>query len=263
MDLFLFRTEAIPPAEIMLQILGEIAADQQRLLQSDLNDGRIQLTETQRRLVATGLIALGLALLRLISSEGNISFEGEPIDGLGSGELRPLRREMQIVFQDPFSSLSPRLSIFQIVEEGLLVHGLGATYGERRAMIAEALGEVGLDPSAMDRYPHEFSGGQRQRVAIARAMVLKPKFVVLDEPMVGLDPQHARVLKDILRERADAGVTVFVSTHQLSVAEEMADRIGIMHQGRLVAVGSHKELQAANRDNRLESIFLSLTNDGA
>jgi len=107
------------------------------------------------------------------------------------------------------------------------------------------------------------SHGTKQRVAIVSALMHAPEVVVLDEPMVGLDPQHARVLKDILRERADAGVTVFVSTHQLSVAEEMADRIGIMHQGRLVAVGSHGELQAANRDNRLESIFLSLTNDGA
>ena len=107
------------------------------------------------------------------------------------------------------------------------------------------------------------SHGTKQRVAIVSALMHAPEVVVLDEPMVGLDPQHARVLKDILRERADAGVTVFVSTHQLSVAEEMADRIGIMHQGRLVAVGSHEELQAANRDNRLESIFLSLTNDGA
>ena len=107
------------------------------------------------------------------------------------------------------------------------------------------------------------SHGTKQRVAIVSALMHSPEVVVLDEPMVGLDPQHARVLKDILRERADAGVTVFISTHQLSVAEEMADRIGIMHQGRLVAVGSHEELQAANRDNRLESIFLSLTNDGA
>ena len=107
------------------------------------------------------------------------------------------------------------------------------------------------------------SHGTKQRVAIVSALMHSPEVVVLDEPMVGLDPQHARVLKDILREQADLGVTVFVSTHQLSVAEEMADRIGIMHQGRLVAVGTHAQLKAANPDNRLESIFLSLTKDGA
>jgi len=105
------------------------------------------------------------------------------------------------------------------------------------------------------------SHGTKQRVAIVSALMHSPEVVVFDEPMVGLDPHHSRVLKDILREQADAGVTVFVSTHQLSVAEEMADRIGIMHQGRLAAVGSHEELQAANRDSTLESIFLSLTND--
>ena len=107
----------------------------------------------------------------------------------------------------------------------------------------------------------DLSHGTKQRVAIVSALMHSPEVVVFDEPMVGLDPHHTRVLKDILREQADAGVTVFVSTHQLSVAEEMADRIGIMHQGRLVAVGSHEELQAANRDNRLESIFLALTTD--
>tara|TARA_Y100001947_G_scaffold13378_1_gene10035 strand:- start:231 stop:953 length:723 start_codon:yes stop_codon:yes gene_type:complete len=109
----------------------------------------------------------------------------------------------------------------------------------------------------------DLSHGTKQRVAIVSALMHSPEVVVFDEPMVGLDPHHTRVLKDILREQADAGVTVFVSTHQLSVAEEMADRIGIMHQGRLVAVGSHEELQAANRDNRLESIFLALTTDNA
>ena len=114
-----------------------------------------------------------------------------------------------------------------------------------------------------DELAENYSLGMRQRLVFAAAFLHDPDVLVLDEPMVGLDPQHARVLKDILREQAEAGVTVFVSTHQLSVAEEMADRIGIMHQVRLVAVGSHDELQAANRDNRLESIFLSLTNNGS
>jgi microcin C transport system ATP-binding protein len=130
----------------------------------------------------SGKTTLGLALLRLVRSKGSIQFAGRDIQGLSSRALRPLRREMQIVFQDPYGSLSPRLSVGQIVEEGLRVHGIGATAEERRRLIEHALIEVGLDPETRDRYPHEFSGGQRQRIAIARAMVLKPRLVVLDEP---------------------------------------------------------------------------------
>ncbi|HUD52477.1 ABC transporter ATP-binding protein, partial [Parvibaculum sp.] len=127
----------------------------------------------------SGKTTLGLALLRLISSEGDIRFRGQPIQGLKSKELRPLRKDMQIVFQDPYGSLSPRLSVSQIVEEGLIVQKAGMTAKERRAVVSEALEEVGLDPAMQDRYPHEFSGGQRQRIAIARAMALKPRFVML------------------------------------------------------------------------------------
>src|SRR5262249_49526966 len=143
---------------------------------------------------------LGLALLRLVSSKGPIAYVGKRIDGFGSRDMRPLRKEMQVVFQDPYGSLSPRLSVGQIIEEGLTMQSPGMTYQERRARVAGALREVGLDPAGQDRYPHEFSGGQRQRIAIARAMVLEPKFVLLDEPTSALDMSVQAQIVDLLRE---------------------------------------------------------------
>ena len=186
----------------------------------------------------SGKTTLGLALLRLIKSGGAIRFDGQAIQGRGFKDLRPLRREMQIVFQDPFASLSPRLSAGQIVEEGLLVHGLGGTYEERRRIIGEALREVGLDPDIQDRYPHEFSGGQRQRIAIARAMVLKPRFVVLDEPTSALDRSVQAQIVDLLRdlqERHDLAY-LFIS-HDLKVVRALADEIIVMRDGKVVEQG--------------------------
>ncbi len=187
----------------------------------------------------SGKTTLGLALLRLLSSKGDIQFDGKTIQGLKSGELRPLRREMQVVFQDPYGSLSPRLSIGQIVEEGLKVHGLGKTGEEREAMIVAALDEVGLDPESRHRYPHEFSGGQRQRVAIARAMVLKPRFVVLDEPTSALDMSVQAQIVDLLRDlqRRHRLAYLFIS-HDLKVVRALADEVIVMKNGKVVEQGA-------------------------
>ena len=191
----------------------------------------------------SGKTTLGLALLRLISSVGEIRFQGAGIQGLGARQLRPLRREMQVVFQDPYGSLSPRLSIGQIVEEGLKVHDLGGTREEREAMIVAALEEVGLDPESRHRYPHEFSGGQRQRVAIARAMVLKPKFLVLDEPTSALDMSVQAQIVDLLRELQDRNnlAYLFIS-HDLKVVRTLADEVIVMRDGKVVEHGPAQQI---------------------
>ena len=186
----------------------------------------------------SGKTTLGLALLRLIRSQGRIGFAGLEISAMRTAEIRPLRSQMQVVFQDPYGSLSPRLSIAQIVEEGMLVHGRGGDYDERRRLIAEALREVDLDPDSMDRYPHEFSGGQRQRVAIARAMVLKPRFVVLDEPTSALDMSVQAQIVELLRElqRRHRLTYLFIS-HDLRVVRALANAVIVMRDGKVVEQG--------------------------
>ena len=196
----------------------------------------------------SGKTTLGLALLRLISSNGPIRFHGREIQGLKSNPLRPLRRQMQIVFQDPFSSLSPRLSAFQIVEEGLKVHRLGGTYEERRRLVAEALLEVGLEPSMMDRFPHEFSGGQRQRIAIARAMVLHPRFVVLDEPTSALDMTVQAQIIDLLRDlQTRHRLAYLFISHDLRVVRALASELIVMKDGQVVEQGPAAEVFDAPR----------------
>jgi microcin C transport system ATP-binding protein len=186
----------------------------------------------------SGKTTLGLALLRLIASQGQIRFAGRDIAVLSERRLRPLRREMQIVFQDPFSSLSPRLSVAQIVEEGLKVHNLAAGAAERRQLIETALAEVGLDPQAADRYPHEFSGGQRQRVAIARALVLKPRLVVLDEPTSALDMSVQAQIVELLRElQLRRGLAYLFISHDLRVVRALAHDILVMKDGQIVESG--------------------------
>jgi microcin C transport system ATP-binding protein len=194
----------------------------------------------------SGKTTLGLALLRLIDSTGEIRFDGKRLDTLSSTALRPLRREMQIMFQDPFSSLSPRLSIAQIVEEGLKVHKLGGNATERRREIERALVEVGLDPAAADRYPHEFSGGQRQRVALARALVLKPRFLLLDEPTSALDMSVQAQMVELLRAlQTRHGLAYLFISHDLRVIKAMAHEILVMKDGKVVESGSADTIFAA------------------
>ncbi len=186
----------------------------------------------------SGKTSLGMALLRLISSEGPIRFDGTDISGWRSGALRPLRREMQVVFQDPFSSLSPRLSVFEIVEEGMRVHGIGDDQQARRRLVAEALAEVGVDPLAMDRYPHEFSGGQRQRIAIARALVLKPRFLMLDEPTSALDMTVQAQIVDLLRDlQQQHRLAYLFISHDLRVVRALANHVIVMRAGKVVEQG--------------------------
>ena len=191
----------------------------------------------------SGKSTLGRALLRLETSMGDISFQGQDIQSLGWKEMRPLRREMQIVFQDPFGSMSPRLSVFQIIEEGLIVHGMGHTYHERRALVAEALKEVDLDPATMDRYPHEFSGGQRQRICFARALVLKPKMVVLDEPTSALDMSVQAQIVDLLRElqKKHKLAYLFIS-HDLKVVRALAHDLIVIRNGVVVEQGPAEDV---------------------
>ena len=194
----------------------------------------------------SGKTTLGLALLRLVDAEGGIRFEGHEIAHEPQRRLRPLRREMQVVFQDPYSSLSPRLSIAQIVGEGLQVHRLGANPQERRQLIETALVVVGLDPEAADRYPHEFSGGQRQRIAIARAIVLKPKFLVLDEPTSALDMSVQAQIVELLRDlQARYGLAYLFISHDLRVVRAMAHEILVMKDGEIVERGATEKVMTA------------------
>ena len=191
----------------------------------------------------SGKTTLGLAILRLISSEGAISYRGRRIDGLKSKAMRPLRKDMQIVFQDPFGSLSPRLSVLQIVEEGLLIQDPSLTAAMRREKVAASLAETGLDPSTMDRYPHEFSGGQRQRIAIARALALEPRFIMLDEPTSALDMSVQAQVVDLLRklqERHNLGY-LFIS-HDLKVVRALANEVIVMRNGLVVERGSGQQI---------------------
>ncbi|MEQ1950783.1 ABC transporter ATP-binding protein [Mesorhizobium sp. CN2-181] len=186
----------------------------------------------------SGKSTLGRALLRLLPSQGVIRFGMKDIAKLDREEMRPLRRELQLVFQDPFGSLSPRMTVGQIVTEGLLVHEPSLSKADRDRRAVEALREVGLDPAMRNRYPHEFSGGQRQRIAIARAMILKPRVVVLDEPTSALDRSVQKQIVELLRDLQQAHeLSYLFISHDLSVVRAMADYIIVMKEGRIVEQG--------------------------
>jgi microcin C transport system ATP-binding protein len=204
----------------------------------------------------SGKTTLGLALLRLISSEGPIVYLGNRIDGYDSKRMRPLRRDMQIVFQDPYGSLSPRLSVGQIIEEGLVIQNPSLTRAERDERVARVLKEVGLDPRWRDRYPHEFSGGQRQRIAIARALVLEPKFLILDEPTSALDVSVQAQIVDLLRElqRRHKLAYLFIS-HDLKVVRALANSIIVLRHGKVVEQGPARTVFAEPKTDYTKALL--------
>jgi oligopeptide transport system ATP-binding protein len=190
-----------------------------------------------------GKTTAGRTLLRLYEpTGGRILFEGRDITHLHGAEMRPMRRHLQVVFQDPYGSLNPRMTVRSIIEEGLIVHRLG-TRSERPDRVAEALTQSGLDPRLMNRYPHEFSGGQRQRISIARALVLKPRFMVLDEPISALDVSiQSQILNLLAQLREELKLTYLFISHDLLAVEYISDRVAVMYLGEIVELAESREL---------------------
>jgi microcin C transport system ATP-binding protein len=190
----------------------------------------------------SGKTTLALAILRLIPSQGPIVLLGQDVQHYRQTQMRDLRRDMQIVFQDPFGSLSPRMTVEQIIAEGLGVHGVEPGR-KQRDMVGQMMGEVGLDPGSMGRYPHEFSGGQRQRIAIARAMILRPKLVVLDEPTSALDMTVQVQIVDLLRDlQARYGLAYLFISHDLRVIRALAHKVMVMKNGDVVEEGTAQKV---------------------
>ena len=209
----------------------------------------------------SGKTTLGLALLRLISSTGKIIFLGKDIQGLRFKEMRPVRRDMQIVFQDPFGALSPRMSVSDIIAEGLQIHQPDLSERARDARVIQALGEVGLDPETRFRYPHEFSGGQRQRISIARAVVLEPDFVVLDEPTSALDMLFQAQMVDLLRNlQRKRNLTYLFISHDLRVVASLASHLIVMRQGKVVEEGAAADLFKNPKTDYTRALFAAAFN---
>ncbi|WP_306930591.1 ABC transporter ATP-binding protein [Agrobacterium larrymoorei] len=209
----------------------------------------------------SGKTTLGLALSRLISSKGRISFIGQSIDSYSYSMMKPLRNRLQVVFQDPYGSLSPRMSVGDIIAEGLKVHETSLSYEERDRRVAKALEEVGLDPATRWRYPHEFSGGQRQRIAIARAMVLKPRFVMLDEPTSALDMSVQAQVVDLLRDlQSKHDLAYLFISHDLKVVKALANEVIVMRHGKIVESGPAKSIFEAPKEDYTRALMAAAFN---
>jgi microcin C transport system ATP-binding protein len=209
----------------------------------------------------SGKSTLGRAILRLISSEGPIAFMGHELQGLRFKEMRPFRHDMQIVFQDPYGSLSPRLSVAEIIKEGLKVHHPNMSEHERDERVIQALKDVGLDPATRFRFPHEFSGGQRQRIAVARAIVLEPTFIVLDEPTSALDMVIQAQMVDLLRSlQKRRNLTYLFISHDLRVVAALASHLIVMRQGKVVEAGAAADLFKNPKSDYTRALFAAAFN---
>ena len=203
----------------------------------------------------SGKTTMALALMRLISSEGNITFMGQDVRRWSTRQLRSLRKDMQIVFQDPFGSLSPRMTCAQIISEGLSIHNIDPQR-DQRDLVREVMEEVGLDPATMDRYPHEFSGGQRQRIAIARAMVLRPRLLVLDEPTSALDMTVQVQIVDLLRAlQQKYGLAYIFISHDLRVVRAMSHHVMVMKRGDVIEAGAVEQVFEAPKHEYTRSLL--------
>lgn len=209
----------------------------------------------------SGKTTLGLAMLRLIHSEGKILYLGQNIEQFNSKAMRPLRKDIQIVFQDPYGSLSPRMSVRQIVEEGLLIQEADLTYEQREKRVSDILEEVGIPPETMERYPHEFSGGQRQRIAIARAVVLNPKFVMLDEPTSALDMSvQAQIVELLLNLQRRHDLSYIFISHDLRVVRALANHVIVMRRGDVVEYGEAKQVFENPQEDYTKALLAAALN---